>query len=324
MFLVSLELGGRLHMPYVPYMRWGSHISILAVLICMFVIPHDPSTRIPPNQVGSDALLVGRGTPGWHTVRPPSHTWAASMPPPLTAPAPAPGSPVAEGGRLEMRVAVLRTAPRAREPTSVLSLPAHPPSLFPASLTAAMIQSKWRHSRGVAQLRGKIRRPMGILHALEQATSGTVSVGVNGSHVYTTVEALRRHRGQRKSWFGDLDARATRELYHELLPRGLLEDDAIDLAERARMAVKARHAARLYARERSQLPVSLSCEFADGLRTFMKQGKFQPGGLSEEQIWQKYQSAGAGQGDDVQRQIYLKVLEKSCTSNAKVDRLMGL
>ena len=31
--------------------------------------------------------------------------------------------------------------------------------------------------------------------------------GTNGSYVFTTVEALRRQHGQRRHWFGDLDAR---------------------------------------------------------------------------------------------------------------------
>lgn len=327
MFLVSLEMGGRLHMPYVPYMRWGSHISILAVLVCMFVIPHDPSTRIPPNQVGSDAMLVSRNVPGWHSLRPAGLARQPPMPPsPFIVPPPAPGAPGSEGvpaHRLATRGAVLRS-PRAREPMSVLTLPAESP-LLPSNLTALMIQTKWRHSRSIAQLRRNFRRPVEVRTTVPGALApGAVSIGANGTYVFTTVEALRQQHGQRKHWFGDLDARATRELYHELLPRHLLEDDAIELAERARLAVAARRAARLYARERALLPVALSCEFYDGMRTFMKQGTFQPGGLSEDQIWQKYQNAFQGQGSDVQNQIYMMVLEKSCTSNAAVDQLMGL
>merc|ERR1719331_2847633 len=61
MVLVSLELGGLLNNPRMPFMRWGSHISIIAIL----VIPHDQSTRMRPDQVGSDALQLG-----WHTMRP--------------------------------------------------------------------------------------------------------------------------------------------------------------------------------------------------------------------------------------------------------------
>lgn len=313
-------------MPYVPYMRWGSHISIVAVLICMFVIPHDPSTRIPPNQVGSDAMLVSRNVLGWHSVRPAGLARQPSMPPsPFLVPPPAPGAPGSEGVPaqwLAARGAVLRT-PRAREPVAVLSLPVES-SLLPTNLTAMMIHTKWRHSRSIAQLRRKIRRPIGVRIVPKTLASGTVAVGANGTYVCTTVEALRQQHGQRKHWYGDLDARATRELYHELLPRHLLEDDAIELAERARLAVAARRAARLYARERALLPVSLSCELYDGWRTFMKQGTFQPGGLSEDQIWQKYQNAFQGQGSDAQNQIYMMVLEKSCTSNAAVDQLMGL
>jgi len=187
-----------------------------------------------------------------------------------------------------------------------------------------------RHSRSIAQLRRRFRRPTNAAdklarHVGTRVVRGKVSVGSNGTYICTTVEALRQQYGHRQHWFGDLDARETRELYHELLPRQLLENDAIDLAERARLAVAARRAARLYARERALLPVSLSCELLDGMRTLMKKGTFQPGGLSEKQIWEKYYGAIQGQGGDgdVQDQIYMMVLQKSCTSNAAVDQLMG-
>ena len=86
----------------------------------------------------------------------------------------------------------------------------------------------------------------------------------------TTVEGLRRLHGPRRSWWGDLDAFEARALYKSLLPTQLLDDDADALpgatvVERARLAVQARRAARLYVRERVVLPIALACEVRDGV-----------------------------------------------------------
>ena len=55
----------------------------------------------------------------------------------------------------------------------------------------------------------------------------------------------------------------------------------------------------------------------------MAQGSFQPGGLSEEQIFAKY-AAKLGEGGGDVEQVYRMMLLKSCASNAHVDRLMGV
>jgi len=59
MFLVSLELGGRLHMPRQPHCGWKPYFSITVMLALMFVIPHDPSVRV--KEVGSSGFKVPNG-----------------------------------------------------------------------------------------------------------------------------------------------------------------------------------------------------------------------------------------------------------------------
>jgi len=162
----------------------------------------------------------------------------------------------------------------------------------------------------------------------------------------TTVEELRRQYGKRCSWWGDLDAVQTRVLYHQLLPTHLLTAEELPVQQRAVMAVAARRAARLYARERTILPVALSCQLLDGVRHLLKEGTFQPDGYSEEQIWLKYarkhsatlegwaDACAVNEGESESRSLdslfriddsfFHTVLEKACTSNEIVDRLVGM
>ena len=108
--------------------------------------------------------------------------------------------------------------------------------------------------------------------------------------------------------------------------RSLLEEDSLSLAERAELAIAARRAARLYARERALLPYALGSELLDGVRQLLKAGSFQTQGWSDEQIWFKYAGAlpsdlpdGGAFPDDV----YYTILHKACSSNSYVDRLCG-
>lgn len=148
--------------------------------------------------------------------------------------------------------------------------------------------------------------------------------------VPTTVEQLRKEYGERqnKLW-GDLGAKETRELYHKLLPTELLHDTTEhSLEERARIAVSARRAARLYARERAMLPVTLPCQLLDGVRVMLEYGSFQPDGMSEEQIWQKYaRKYGIDEPLEpglcvVDEDFFLNIIKKSCTTNEQVDALV--
>lgn len=77
----------------------------------------------------------------------------------------------------------------------------------------------------------------------------------------TTVDGLRVKHGQ-ATWWGDLNHVETRFVYHQLLPKHLLEDaharpQDLCVEDLARAACMARHAARIYARERSSLPLRL-------------------------------------------------------------------
>lgn len=150
--------------------------------------------------------------------------------------------------------------------------------------------------------------------------------------VPTTVEQLRKEYGERqnKLW-GDLGAKETRELYHKLLPTELLQDTTEhSLEERARIAVSARRAARLYARERAMLPVTLPCQLLDGVRVMLEYGSFQPDGMSEEQIWQKYaRKYGIDEPLEpglcvVDEDFFLNIIKKSCTTNEQIDALVRI
>ena len=109
----------------------------------------------------------------------------------------------------------------------------------------------------------------------------------------------------------------------------LLEDESLSLGmeDRARMAVAARRAARLYARERGVIPVTIACQLLDGLRVLCDKGTWQPDGLSEEQILAKYaEQFGVDLYgiETVPDEVYYTILRKSCTSNFYVDSLVGL
>uniref|UniRef100_A0A7R9WXB1 Uncharacterized protein n=1 Tax=Craspedostauros australis TaxID=1486917 RepID=A0A7R9WXB1_9STRA len=82
------------------------------------------------------------------------------------------------------------------------------------------------------------------------------------------------------------------------------------------------------------MPYRVMAQTMDGIRTFQQYGRFQPSGLSYQQIWDKYReqaiaSMEAGvefsEGgdlteDDVTAKICLKILEKSCATNPGVDK----
>lgn len=155
------------------------------------------------------------------------------------------------------------------------------------------------------------------------------------NHSFTTVEELRDFYGPKQNWWGDYNARQTRELYHSLLPTKLLDAEYIypgahTVEERARMAVAARRAAKMYARERGVLPVTLASQLFDGMRVFCAKstrGTWQPDGLSEEQIFAKYAEQyglGASDTDTVPDEVYYTILRKSCTSSFYIDSLVGL
>jgi hypothetical protein len=148
---------------------------------------------------------------------------------------------------------------------------------------------------------------------------------------YTNLGSLRETFGKNRNvvW-GDLDAATARRLYKTLLPKALLELVQVggDAQELAPLAYQARVAAKLYARERCQVPARVAACMYDGFRQWKKYGKFQTCGMSYDQIWLKYQklileetsSVGDLTEDDYTAKICLKILEKSCVTNERIDQ----
>ena len=160
----------------------------------------------------------------------------------------------------------------------------------------------------------------------------------------TDVSTLRKIFGRNKNrvW-GDLDPETTRILYHTLLPRALLRLHAQGLApdELAPLAYEARCAAKQYARERCQVPGRVASMAFDGLRHVKEYGKWSSKGLSWDQIWEKYEQqvlkdlmnsyengeestsvVAASKVKELTTQVCMKILERSCSTNGLVDRVV--
>jgi hypothetical protein len=152
---------------------------------------------------------------------------------------------------------------------------------------------------------------------------------------YTNLDSLRDTFGSNinKVW-GDLDAATARRLYKTLLPKALLElvKVGVQPEDLAPLAYQARVAAKLYARERCQVPARTAASLYDGFRQWKRYGKFQTTGMSYDQVWDKYHKVIMDEEEDndgvdsylteedVTAKICLKILERSCVSNEHVDR----
>jgi len=203
------------------------------------------------------------------------------------------------------------------QPTeSPLSVRTAPPS---ATGTAAPCTSPLAADKQSLPLRKLIRNAM--------SKSATSSPSLAPSTPLTSVEQLRDVYGRRQHWWGDLDPVETRQLYHMLLPTYLTEQHDIPLYERARMAAEARHAARIYARERGTIPVMVSSALFDGVRHWKKTGQWSADGMSVDEVWQKYANQldiPTAQSLDEYRdhqELCHTVLHKSCTTNQYVNAL---
>jgi hypothetical protein len=153
--------------------------------------------------------------------------------------------------------------------------------------------------------------------------------------VDTSVESLRRRFGTNHNKFwGDLDAKTARRLYKTLLPSTLLPlvKTGVKPQDLAPLAYQARVAAKLYIRERSQVPYRIAAALFDGFRQLRRYGRFNTHGMTYEQVWQKYRKVvldncekeGLRSGlteEDVATQICVKILERSCCTNQCIDRL---
>ena len=169
----------------------------------------------------------------------------------------------------------------------------------------------------------------GISSSIKKQTSRYQSRKEEWANRYTNVDSLREtFGGNRNKVWGDLDASTSRRLYKTLMPVALLELAKLGVKpeDLAPLAYQARVAAKLYARERCQVPARVAATLYDGLRQFQRYGKFQSSGMTYDQIWEKYHKAiiknheDQNDIDDLTEQICLKILERSCSSNKRVDR----
>jgi hypothetical protein len=146
---------------------------------------------------------------------------------------------------------------------------------------------------------------------------------------YGSIKALQQTFG-RAPIFGDLTPEQTRRLYHTLLPRsllGLYEMGLMKPEELAPLAYNARIAAKEYARSRCNLPGRLMTTLIDVYRGRL--GK--PSSMSWEEIFKKYEAQIVEEvctnelkrpsDEDLTMQIYLRILERSCSTNQAFDAL---
>jgi len=329
MFLISLELGGRLHMPAMPHMRVSWKIPVLAILAVLFVVPHDPSSRV--QHVGSS---------GFRVPAPMSALRSRFASKGRTSAPPAPSVRAARAAQPQLLFGLL-SAQEAQSRQGQL-LDVLPAQLLSERQLRELRVARWRaqrllqaSSRAVDVWGGDVWGSWGSGASLAPTDAHAVdplaayhAAAANASLVATSVDELRQLHGARQRWYGDLDWVGTRQLYHSLLPTHLVEDEALPLAQRARMAVSARRAARLYARERALLPLCTGSMLFDGLRHLRDHGTFQPDGLSELEIFSKYAEqlgvpppdwSGDADDGDAYTDFYLTVLRKSCSTNPRVD-----
>jgi hypothetical protein len=163
---------------------------------------------------------------------------------------------------------------------------------------------------------------------------------------YTTLNGLRdAFGGNRNKVWGDLDPVTTRKLYKSLLPTALCElvlDLGVRPEELAPLAYAARKAAKLYARERSCVPARIAATAYDGFRQLKRYGKFQPAGMSYDQVWDKYRrltyletsnSSTSAQSnrlsslpnsgwseEEIVARTCMKIIESSCRTNPQIDQ----
>jgi len=149
---------------------------------------------------------------------------------------------------------------------------------------------------------------------------------------YTSISTLRSTFGtNRNRLWGDFDPSTTRKLYNTLLPRailGLYEMGLWSPRDLAPLAYEARLAAKKYARERCVIHGRVVAMLYDGFRSWRDWGTWSVEGMSWEQVWYKYEIQVLDEmGDDVTEeevtgQICLRILERSCITNERINRLL--
>ena len=133
---------------------------------------------------------------------------------------------------------------------------------------------------------------------------------------FLSVSELVFQYGDRENWWGDLNAKETRNLYHRLLPfyyTAYLSDyHVVDLA---RMVFEARRSARTYARRRSCIHVRWMSMLMDGVRNMVRHRKWK---TKFDDVWNKHEHVWKDE-----QQIAMRVLNGSCHTNRWADRFCG-
>lgn len=143
----------------------------------------------------------------------------------------------------------------------------------------------------------------------------------------TSLESLRKRYGTRRSLWGEWSNAETRAFYRTQLPRALQIDGALGLSleERAQLASEARHALRVYSRERCFLPGRVAARIYDGLRHFQLFGYWSCDGMNWTEVKEKYaKDARIQLGPDapiadIEMYVYRKIVDRACATNAIFD-----
>ena len=143
----------------------------------------------------------------------------------------------------------------------------------------------------------------------------------------TSLELLRKRYGTRQSLWGEWSNAETRTFYRTQLPRALQIDGALGLTleERAQLASEARHALRVYSRERCYLPGRVAARIYDGLRHFQLFGYWSCDGMNWTEVKEKYARDARQQlgenalSTDIEMFVYRKIVDRACATNAIFD-----
>jgi len=153
----------------------------------------------------------------------------------------------------------------------------------------------------------------------------------------THVSTLREIFGTNKNMiWGDLDMETARQLYKMILPRALigLYELGLKPEDLAPIAFEARCAAKLYARERSNVPSRILSILYDGIRHTVQYGSWSSQGKNWEEIWVKYETqifnelkSERGENpqineEDFKNLVYARILRRSCVTNKGIDQLI--
>lgn len=101
----------------------------------------------------------------------------------------------------------------------------------------------------------------------------------------------------------------------------------LSLEERARLASDARHALRIYSRERCYLPGRLFSRIYDGFRHLHYFGSWSPEGMTWAEVKQKYSKEARmvlgkeASEHDIIVYVYQRIVQKSCSTNLLIDQL---